>query len=76
MTEKEAHDVILAWCRKDRGDGKNPVMREHNGEHRVVDCSRTEKDPNGKYDWERRTLYYAKGASWIECANQLGLVKS
>lgn len=78
---KTAHDIILRWCRSfneinNKGPRYetviNPVMRERNdGTLIVIDLNNMEKDPNGKYDWEKRNKVIAEGKTWDDVLNQL-----
>lgn len=75
MTEREAHDAVLTWCRKLSGR----VMRhgvEGQPVCRVIDVARSERDPDAPESrpWQRRAIVYAEGATWEECARSLGLL--
>jgi len=63
----EAHDAILAVCRK---DGCGWAMRELNGAYYVIDFKRNEPVPGG-YSWEKRERRVAEGDSWEAVAEQI-----
>lgn len=67
MTNQQAHDMILTWCRSEAAQvgGRRPVMRLHEAARgtacRVLDASR--------FDGQ----IMAAGADWIEVAGLLGV---
>lgn len=71
--EFTAEERILRWCRSIPLAMGFPAMRETvAGECIIIDVGgRSELDPNGTYDWQRRAKRYAEGKTWDEVLAKL-----
>jgi len=76
MTQRNAHDEILAWCRSNPPGTGTPCMRLGTADGAsclVVDVTTTEEYPNPHYPGHRRSRRLAAGPTWEAVAEILGV---
>jgi hypothetical protein len=73
MTEQEAHEAILQWCRNEHPPRTHPAMRVEYGSeiHKVIDMNRYSDKPEHRYMGVHVTMF--EGATWLDIAEQMGL---